>query len=234
MKKTDLLRELQAVDTALDQACLDLEQRRTGLGDDSELAPLLCEREAAGQRLQSLQERGLELDTELEAATAKRKAEEQKLYEGKIKNPKELASLAQEVELERKRVSRLEDRALMNMDELEEASKAAESADRACREMEAAWREAQSLLERECADLAAQVEELSRRRGEIVARVDPGTLRTYESLRRSRGGLAVAAVEQRACQGCRISLSSSEVQRARSSLDLVFCQSCGRILYVPG
>jgi predicted nucleic acid-binding Zn-ribbon protein len=38
-------------------------------------------------------------------------------------------------------------------------------------------------------------------------------------------------VEQRACKGCRINLSSSEVQRARSSSDLVFCQSCGRILF---
>ena len=53
----------------------------------------------------------------------------------------------------------------------------------------------------------------------------------YDGLRRTRGGLAVAEVAQRTCQGCRISLPVNEEIRARTSPDLVFCQSCGRILH---
>jgi len=65
----------------------------------------------------------------------------------------------------------------------------------------------------------------------VRPQVAPATLRTYDHLRRTRGGLAVAEVRQRTCQGCRISLTISEEQRARHGDTLVICQSCGRILY---
>ena len=44
-------------------------------------------------------------------------------------------------------------------------------------------------------------------------------------------GTAVAKVEQGVCCGCRISLPSTELQRARSD-SLVRCSSCGRILFL--
>ena len=43
---------------------------------------------------------------------------------------------------------------------------------------------------------------------------------------------AVARVLQHSCQGCRVTIPTSEEQRARLSSELVFCSSCGRILYV--
>jgi uncharacterized protein len=70
-----------------------------------------------------------------------------------------------------------------------------------------------------------------RERAALVADVDPASLRTYESLLRTRARQAVAIVAQRTCQACRVSLPVNLEQRARSSEDLVLCQSCGRILY---
>jgi predicted nucleic acid-binding Zn-ribbon protein len=77
------------------------------------------------------------------------------------------------------------------------------------------------------------VERLAAARQRVADQIDPATLRNYEMIRRTRGGLAVVPIEQRACKGCRISLSSAEVQRARSSPEPITCQSCGRILYLP-
>ena len=55
-------------------------------------------------------------------------------------------------------------------------------------------------------------------------------LGVYESLRTLKQGRAVARIEQGACQGCRISLPTHVVQRARGGTVLVHCPSCERIL----
>ena len=233
VKKIDLLRDLQEIDTELDGVRQRLEQCRARLGDDSELIPLRDAMEESERRLKSLQDAGSRMDRELEERTARVKAGEKKLYGGTVKSPKDLSSLAEEVAHERERMSQLEDRILANMDAVDAATGAADAARSAYAEREMAWKAQQATLEAECRNLSGQEEELERRRGEAASRIDPATLRTYESIRRARGGLAVVPIEQRTCKGCRISLSSSEVQRARSSPDLVFCQSCGRILYVP-
>ncbi len=233
MRKVDLLRDLQEIDLTLDRAQADLSQCSARLGDDSELTPFREDAASARQHLLGLQRRGRELDAELEDLYDRLKTEEKKLYGGTVKNPKELEGLAKEVARRRERISHLEDEALMNLDSVEEASVRLRAAETALAEKERDWKAAQQQLRTECDSLARQVEMLTDRRGQAAARVDPATLRIYEGLRRSRGGVAVVPVEQRACQGCRISLSSAEVQRARSSTELVACQSCGRILYVP-
>jgi uncharacterized protein len=231
VKKAEILFQLQEIDSALDRAALQLAQCRARLGDESELVPLRSALETARRQLRALQSDTRDLELTLETATSKLMVDEKKLYGGTIKSPKELSSLAHEVEMERQRVGRLEERVLVNMDAIEAASKAAGEANRIYVDMERAWAAEQSRLHEECASLQRQVDALSSRRASVTAEVDGATLRTYEGLRRTRAGLAVAVVEQRACKGCRINLSSSEVQRARSSPDLVFCQSCGRILF---
>jgi len=233
VRKIELLRELQDVDSALDQDWERLRQLRARLGDESELVPYRETLETARRQLRSLRTKGLDLDLKLEKEASKRKADEKKLYDGSIKNSKELSSLAQDVEAQRQRISKLEDQSLMNMDAMEGAAAALQDAERALADKEAAWKAEQSALEVECEALTAGVGTLSADRARVVSQLDAPALRSYESLRRLRGGLAVVAVEQRACRGCRISLSSSEVQRARSSQEPVTCQSCGRMLYVP-
>mgnify|MGYP003313458072 CR=1 FL=1 len=53
----------------------------------------------------------------------------------------------------------------------------------------------------------------------------------YESLRKSKGGVAVTVVKGGICDGCRIALSSSNSQRVAETNELPRCGSCQRILY---
>lgn len=233
MKKIDLLRDLQDLDTQLDAARRELEECRSRLGDDSELVPLRAEADSARQEVRSLQSKGRDLDDDLETRSSKLKANERKLYSGTVKNPKDLSSLAHEVELEKAQVRKIEDEVLVNMEALEAATAREAEAKRRLSEAESAWRAVQADLQSRCRVLSEQVERLSLERGQIASGVDAPTLRTYESIRRTRGGLAVAAIERGACHGCRVGLSSSVTQRARAGAELVTCQSCGRLLYVP-
>ena len=53
----------------------------------------------------------------------------------------------------------------------------------------------------------------------------------YESLRKTKNGIAVAVVTGGVCDGCRIALSSSKSQRLTETNELPRCGSCQRILY---
>jgi hypothetical protein len=89
---------------------------------------------------------------------------------------------------------------------------------------EAEWREAEAKLGDDLAALALE-------REEVLPLVAPNLIPMYESLRKSRAGVAVARVERNMCQGCRLSLPTGDVQKARTSQGTVLCSSCGRILY---
>jgi predicted nucleic acid-binding Zn-ribbon protein len=131
-------------------------------------------------------------------------------------------------------VSSLEDRLLALLDDVEAAEAAAAAAEAAHAEIEATWKRQQAELAESRRALEAESTRLNARRTEVAAQSDAASLRTYDGLRRTRGGLAVVPVQQRTCQGCRITLPSSEEQKARLSNDLVTCNSCGRILYAGG
>jgi len=81
-------------------------------------------------------------------------------------------------------------------------------------------------------DGPVRVGRLGRDRREQSGVVDAGSARLYEALRSSRQGMAVAKVERGICQGCRITLPVSVLQKARSGAVIVQCSSCERILYV--
>lgn len=233
MKKIDLLRALQVIDTELDQVRRELEECRSRLGDDSELVPLRETAEATRRELLELQRKGREIDAEIDSRRTKLKADEKKLYDGSIRNPKELGSLSQEVDMEKGQVSKLEDESLAIMDAAESSASRESEAATTLATRDAEWKAEQADLESRCAVLSGRESDLTSRRQEAARPIDAATLRSYESVRRMRGGLAVAAIERGACQGCRISLSSAVVQRARAGADLVPCQSCGRFLFAP-
>ena len=79
----------------------------------------------------------------------------------------------------------------------------------------------------------ARLADLRTRRDAKAVPLPPDALARYESLRRTRGGRAIAEVKGGTCQTCRVSLTTATLQRARAGSGFVPCSNCGRILYVP-
>jgi hypothetical protein len=66
--------------------------------------------------------------------------------------------------------------------------------------------------------------------GELHSRLGYGLLDGLRNcVRRNR---VVAPVKDGICLGCGVGASSSRVQHARSGVELIYCGTCGRILYV--
>jgi predicted nucleic acid-binding Zn-ribbon protein len=231
MRKVDPLRELQAVDTALDQARARLARISAQYGRREALDALAAERDCAQAALRERQGAQLDLELEIEKLRTKLKADSDKLYSGRVHNPRELDDLSKEVEQDRRLVSEREDRLLELFDQVEAAESAARRADEGYQQAEQRWQRDQDEMVAQRRQIEAEGNQLTGRRNQLAAQADAVSLRLYDSLRRSKGGLAVVAVQQRTCQGCRIALPSSEEQKARANTELVLCSSCGRILY---
>ena len=184
------------------------------------------------ERLAELEKVQRLCEWEVEDTRSKTAQLEDKLYSGSVRNPKELVSLQEQVEHLKKTRRGQEDRRLDIMAEAETTQNRVAAKSEELERMEENWRQEQSALSQEQAELKAMLASLEQKRGELEARIDGASLGLYHDLRGGRQGRAVAKVEQGMCQGCRLVLSMTELQRARMAQELVQCSSCQRILYL--
>jgi len=226
------LYELQEVDLEIEAKGEALARVESRLGErealDEARAALSRERERLAE-LETSQRLG---EGEVEDLRAKTALLEGKLYSGSVRNPKELTGLQEQVEHLKKRGRGQEDALLDIMTDVEAVQQRVNSKSRELERMEKSWREEQNSLSREQAELRAALATLEQRRKELIVRIDSASLELYQTLRVKRQGRAVAKVERGMCQGCRIVLPMTELQRARMGEEIVQCSSCERILYV--
>jgi len=167
---------------------------------------------------------------EIDDITNKIAAAEESLFSGRIKNPKELASLQQEVEMFKARRGQLEEKALEVIDRVEQAEAGVVKINSELETLTAEWQRQQNQLAGEKTKLQAALADLKQKWQQLSEQVEPETVEFYQELR-ERKGTAVARVEQGICRGCRISLPITDLQRVRGN-NLVQCSSCGRILFL--
>ena len=231
MRAVELLRRLQEIDSALDADRDRLAAVEARLADRSEV--LRARHEAAHRATAHQQAESSQRDLELQVGSLRERLEtiEKKLYGGRVGSARELTDLNTESTQLRGVISEHEDRLLELFDASDQAGAALAAAEAHLRDVEAKRRQQEAELSSERGRLIAAIKAGEDAATELRGQLEPPALRTYDNLRRSRGGLAVAEVRQRTCQGCRVSLPASEEQRARHGDALVLCQSCGRILY---
>lgn len=226
------LYELQEIDLEIDAKNEALTLVVSRLGDSEALAEARVSLATDEERLMELERSQRDVEREVEDLRSKVALLEEKLYGGSVKNPKELASLQEQVEhLKRKRRGQ-EDKVLDIMTEVEAMQKNVSLKSREVARIDEDWRAEQATLSGEQAELNAALADLDQKRKDLISRIDAASLELYQGLRRKRQGRAVAKVEQGMCQGCRIVLPLNVLQRARIGQELVQCSSCERILYL--
>ena len=226
------LYELQEIDLEIDAKNEALTLVVSRLGDSEALAEARVSLATEEERLVELERSQRDVEREVEDLRSKVALLEEKLYGGSVKNPKELASLQEQVEhLKRKRRGQ-EDEVLGIMTEVEAMQKNLSLKSAEVSRIDEDWRAEQAALSGEQVELGAALADLDQKRKDLISRIDAASLELYQGLRRKRQGRAVAKVEQGMCQGCRIALPLNVLQRARIGQELVQCSSCERILYL--
>jgi predicted nucleic acid-binding Zn-ribbon protein len=232
MLSPKLLYDLQEVDLRLadlEQSLGDVESK---LEDESAVvsARTLSERlQAQFKDVASERRRSESTASELQERLQKI---ESRLYGGAITNPRELSAAEDERNFIVGERSAADDALLELMVSMESIEAELHSAREALERAEASRPQEKADLSRERERLSDELVSVKQSRESLVPLLDAGPLFLYESLRKSKRGRAVAKVQRGLCQGCRMVLSTMELQRARSARALVQCGSCGRILYV--
>ena len=223
---------LQEIDLEVDARRNRLDALEAQLGESEDLLQARQAVEAQRDLLAELEKKQRELEWAIDDLTSKLEPEEKKLYGGSIKNIKELTALQLEVESRHKHKRELEDRLLDIMTHLEQAQQDLERCQKALETIQTAWESQQKDILAELGSLETELSALKQRRQAVVGEIPHPLLNLYESVRASRGGLAVVKAERGMCQGCRITLPTSDLQRARTGEMVVQCSSCARLLYV--
>lgn len=230
MSVTKQLYQLQEVDLELESTERTLRQVTDKIGESEEVVRVRGRLASEQQHLEELRHQQHSLEWEVDDLGTKIAKIEQKLYGGSIGNPKELASFQQEAEGMKLRRGQLEDKTLDIMDRVERAAASVDTTISELKTLEDKWQSEQQQLSAEAEQLKSTLSELGQKRQRLSSEIDTEMVELYQQLKKQKG-TAVARVEQGMCRGCRISLSASESQRARSG-GLTQCSSCGRILFL--
>ena len=223
---------LQETDQALDKTQSRLAEIEAELVESDEM---VLAREVAHEKrgaVDELRSRLSDAEWSVDEVRSKAAEVERKLYGGTITNPKELGDLDADLKSLKGQLTKREDLLLGLLVEIEEAEAQLASVQGRYADIEADWKQHQEALLREKNQIEPQFATLQARRDLQSPSVDRSSLRLYELLRERHAGQAVARVERGMCQGCRITLPVSILQKVRSGMGLIQCVSCERILFV--
>lgn len=230
MALVDDLAALQDLDDALAKDAARLREMRAQMRESEEVAALRAAAQESEKALAETRRALHDLEVEAQSVSEKRKAGRDRLYSGKVANPRELQNLEAESEALGRRLAQLEDQVL-------ECMMAAEQATSHRDQLVARLQEQVAAEGNRMRDLSAQAEALRQQvlqRQELAQRLRAGlptaTLAQYDGIKARKAGRAVARLRHGVCSACGVQVPTHVVQRAQQREGLVSCPSCARLL----
>ena len=233
------LLDLQVIDLVRDR----LHERKVTLPLRADLADTearMAEVRAEMERLQheadALEREERRVEEEVRLIEEKIAQEEHKMYSGQVINPKELSALQEEVAMLRRRKAPLEEKGL---EELEARDVLLSQRQQLEQELASLDSEANGLrvkIGAAEAEIDSELDTEESKRADVLAKIPEDTLELYATLRDSKRGIGVGALENGVCTACREALSAVEADRikrkARDGEWLFRCEHCRRLLVV--
>jgi predicted nucleic acid-binding Zn-ribbon protein len=173
-----------------------------------------------------------DLELEIQTLEGKITSVEERLYSGRVKNPKELSDLQNDAASLQRRHSTLDDALLEAMLGLEDAEQIAAEAQKKLTALQAEWQSNQKALEEERSQLETAIAALTEQRRQMTKPLPADQFATYQQLRHAHAGLTTARIEEGMCGVCGVEISDRLLAKASRSDDLSFCGNCGRILLI--
>jgi len=228
------LLDVQALDTRLQQ----LEHQRKTLPGHARVAEVAAQRADVERAVVESRTAVVDLRRELTKAEADveqvrtRAARDQARMDSGSASVKDVQALAAELETLGRRTAALEEVELDVMVRLEAHETALEGVTAAHEGLLDAQRQADAQLAEGLAQVDAEVATVSAERAARVEGIDVGLITLYDKLRGQLGGLGVARLRGRTCEGCRLELNPGDVAKLNAAApeQVVRCEECDRIL----
>jgi predicted nucleic acid-binding Zn-ribbon protein len=233
MSRSKTLFQLQQYDSQIDNSTKRINEINTILNDSKLLDKAIQTQDETASKLADKTKLLNIAETAVEDHALKIDQNQKKLYGGHVTNPKDLEDLQLESVSLNKYLLVLEERQLEAMLEKEEAQQIHNGASMEANSIREDMGSEHKKLIIEKESLERSIIDLSEQRDLYLSSNQIPDLPTYNSLRKSAGGLAVAVMVSDSCNSCGANIPSAVAQEARSPKNLAFCPTCKRILH-PG
>jgi predicted nucleic acid-binding Zn-ribbon protein len=224
------LYKLQQLDLELQSKQQELNEVENQLSDNKALAAAESKLASQKEQLEGVGKKQRSSEWELEDLQEKVKQIDSKLYSGATKDSKELVNLEKEVKGLKNQIRLKEDALLGLMSQVEETEAEVKTIAEGLERLKRQWEQKQETLGQRKRELETMLVKLREDRNALAQRIDSAALNTYERIKLTRGR-AVVKVERGKCQGCHITVATSQWQKVKAG-DLIQCSSCSMILYL--
>lgn len=229
------LLDLQELDSSLDR----IAHRRRNLPELAEIAALSGKAEELRDRLVTAQTELSDLDREqakaeqdVDQVRSRAERDQKRLDSGQVSSAKDLAGLQSEIVSLQRRQSDLEEVVLEIMERREAAEAQAIEIKAEQAKLDATLGELNATRTKAEKELDSEAGMTSQARDSVIKDIPEDVLALYTKLREQFGGVGAAALTRGQCQGCRLALNTSDLNRIRAAAqdDIVRCEECRRIL----
>jgi len=231
----DLLLVVQAHDSAIDR----LTHQRANLPAfaalaecDDERSHLERAREVVVEQRHELAREQKRREDEVALIADRRSAENDRLYSGEVTAHKDLQAIQAELDVLADRQAALEDDVLELMEDAEPLDAQLEDFDAKLADVATRRKGIEQSIVEAQAEIDGEMETEAAARSAQAAEIDPGLLDEYERVRAACGGVGVARLNSKTCEGCHLQLSAVAFDRIRKEPGdaTVHCPECRRIL----
>lgn len=169
---------------------------------------------------------------ETQIASIKVKVDDLRVKLNTTRKQDEYNALVNQIQTDNKNIARLEDEVLQAMEAQEQEARGIAEAEAEVKNLEAEVAALKTDLETRTAAQRAQLDELEAAIGAAEEVIPPDQRDQYRRLLKQRGADAMAPVEDGACHGCFVAVTPQMINELMNAGMLVFCKTCGRILYL--
>ncbi|MGZ4466169.1 MAG: zinc ribbon domain-containing protein [Nocardioides sp.] len=229
------LLDVQELDAKADQ----LRHQRANLPELAEIVALQASRQSLDDQARDAQivvddltVEQQKVDADVEQVKTRRERDRSRLGQGLVTNPKDLERMTHELESLERRISSLEDDELEVMARLEDAQRNLDTLRAQVAEADERLAELTAARDQKTAEIDVRLDAVVAERGPAAEGLPDDLVALYDRLRAQKGGVAVAELRQRRCNGCQLTIDNAElaVIKAAPSDLVVRCEECSRIL----
>jgi predicted nucleic acid-binding Zn-ribbon protein len=231
IEKFEVLKRLQSLKSKINELEAsqerrkqDVQKKRVQIGNEKALAEKKHEAKVAVQK--GIDRKELDLKANEEQIT------KFNVQLNSIKSNKEYSILVSEIGSKKADMSVLEDEILSAMSRLETANQEYEKATEDLRSEEDSLKDLIKSVDTETKEVDDEIEKIKNEQKKYIDLLDEHSLKHYNRLSNIRGGKAVVPVIGNVCGGCSMNITAQTLNALMGGKDLVFCQSCSRILYL--
>jgi hypothetical protein len=229
--KIDVLKRVQSLKNKVDELEAsqerrkqDVHKKRAQIEKEKTLAKEKQEEKVAVQK--DIDRKELDLKTNEGAIT------KFNVQLNSIKTNKEYSALISEIGSKKADMSILEDEILDTMSKLEITKQGFEKATESLRNEEESLKDLINSVDAEVKVTDTEIEKIKGEQKKYIDLLDEHSLANYNRLSNIKGGKAIVPVIGNVCGGCFMNIRTQTLNALMGSKDLVFCQSCSRILYL--